>query len=391
MQHNTGAISVRLFFVLVLLRRLRHCKSVRRISYAGHLQKFAAELLADRALGQRIDTFEINMPFEDVALDFALIKRCLQVMPHLTDLTLELPFRLPVQVDTILADVELPELQWFRTNLPHSAVAGFLEDARNVKNLFVLVLGGDCGHEGRCALHQVDLASMRNVECSVGCFRHFRSPSITRLALHNKTPAVLTSVALQQTIPYANITHFTLQFYSDDYNVLDKVAAFAPNLRKLRLTELVTCVVSLYPINRCVYQAERHFTTTTPSQCQRNGRVPARRLWKAAKRMADGLKKLPLLEEFMLDSVNDLVNREGRISRLRQEHELIYGWLTGRSMSRRVANTRIKYHPNLYRISLFYGRHFPDTQVLSVWGKYATRTEWDRMTVESGRMIYSVL
>ncbi|KAI0083223.1 hypothetical protein BDY19DRAFT_998749 [Irpex rosettiformis] len=352
--------------VTLMLNATGIMPAAKRINSAGGLQDFAAELLAKPTRGLILDTLEISMLSDAPIPDYALIRKCLELTPHITDLTLVLPLFIPTihsQSTTVLTDVELPSLQLLKTNLPHTDVATFLKNTSNLNRLLFLVLQGTCVSADGCALRDVQLPGLTTLECSVGCLRHVCSPNIDHLVLHNNTPLTITSVSLHRAPPYNNnLTNLTLQFFSNDYHILDKIATFAPKLCKLRLVELLT-----------------------PA---RNGRVPARRVWKAVNCMADSLKKLPLLEEFMLDSLDDLVGRGGRKSRRQQEGELIHGWLTGRRRPWLRIGHRIKYHPSLYRISLFYGRHAPDTQILSTW----TRSSgWERVSDQSGYMADVVL
>lgn len=89
-----------------------------------------------------------------------------------------------------------------------------------------------------CVLRGVELARLTTVECSVDCFRHIVRPAnIGRLTLYNDAPLTDTSLALNRTLPFYNLTNLTLQYFSGDFDVLNKVATFAPSLRKLRLIE----------------------------------------------------------------------------------------------------------------------------------------------------------
>ena len=100
--------------------------------------------------------------------------------------------------------------------------------------------------------------------------------------------------------------------------------------------------------------------------------------------MAVSLKKLPLLEEFMLDSVHDLVQTDNCTLCRKQEERLIRGWLTGHCKASRKDSRRDRNHPSLYRISLFYGRNRPSTQTLSIWAR--TSETWEREIHQFGYM-----
>lgn len=85
----------------------------------------------------------------------------------------------------------------------------------------------------------------------------------------------------------------------------------------------------------------------------------------------------------MLDCTHDVVVRNG--SEYLQERELVHGWLTGRRKAWLMPGSRIYHHPNLYRISILYGRGRPSSQVMTVWMKETFG--WDKILDEFGRMV----
>ena len=302
-------------------------------------------------------------------------------MPNLTDLTLVFSFsgaHIRPSMSTSLAEVTLPYLQLLKTNLPHSVLMPFLQNPLNTKNLLFLVL-----HTAGRDAPAYELPSVLTLECSIDCFQAARFPNVERLTLHNNSQSIFTSLYLQQALPLRHLANLTLQFYSNDYDILDKVVTFAPRVRKLRIMELVAPTVSKStPFVSCA----KYIYTSPP---KRHGRIPGRRAWKAVSHMAAMLKKLPLLEEFMLDSAYGLAEGKGCVLTRKQEEQLVHGWLTGHSKMRSKARSFVKYHPILYRISLFYGRHDPSTQTLSVWT--CGLPKWKREIHQSGRMVDVVL
>lgn len=102
----------------------------------------------------------------------------------------------------------------------------------------------DCGLGENCRLQKISLANVRDLDCSIRCFPAIPAPYVTRLSLRNDDALRSTSLFLGRVSPRMHLTHLTLEFFSGDLDILEKLVIFAPNLRKLRLIERVGTSVS---------------------------------------------------------------------------------------------------------------------------------------------------
>lgn len=159
------------------------------------------------------------------------IRASLLLVPGLTDLTLVLPTTTPPD---LLLGVDFPALQFFKSNMPHAALAAFLARHRSVS---VLVLGA-CGPVRRCPLVEADLTHVTELECDAECVRALAHSDLFRLTISKSTDGPRIGVIFRTTLVCASALYsLTIDFFPDDLDVLDKLSLFAPFLRKLKLLE----------------------------------------------------------------------------------------------------------------------------------------------------------
>lgn len=209
------------------------------------LEGLANQLSNNIFRGLSVDTFEVTIGYQyQLSLeDLTVLRGCLVCMPNLTDLHISLPPTPPNLLLEVLEAVELQHLELLKTNMPHSALIPFLRHARH-RSIKAMVLK-DCGLGENCRLQKISLANVRDLDCSTRCFPTIQAPYATRLILRNDDVLRPTSLVLGRVSPRTHLTHLTLEFFSGDLDILEKLVVFAPNLRKLRLVERVGTSVSM--------------------------------------------------------------------------------------------------------------------------------------------------
>lgn len=192
-----------------------------------------------------MDTFEVTIgrQYQLYLEDLSTLRGCLTHMPNLTDLHIDLPPTPPTLLLEVLEAVELQKLELLKTNMPHSALTPFLRNARH-RQVKAMILE-DCGVGENCRLQKISLDHVRDLDCSIRCFPTIHAPYVSRLSLRNDNVLHSTSFILGRVSPRTHLTHLTVEFFSGDLDILEKLVIFAPNLRKLRLIERVGISVSV--------------------------------------------------------------------------------------------------------------------------------------------------
>lgn len=101
-----------------------------------------------------------------------------------------------------------------------------------------LVLGS-CGGASSCALRKIDLGHVKALECTSRCFNSVAKGQIVfaGVFLSDKTSKEkFTAVDMRS---FSHIYSLTLEFHSNDYDVLDRVVRSAPSLVRLELIEKI--------------------------------------------------------------------------------------------------------------------------------------------------------
>ena len=110
----------------------------------------------------------------------------------------------------------------------------------------------------------------------------------------------------------------------------------------------------------------------TLTQAFQGRRPQLRRAWKNSKEWARGLRALPLLEHFSIQTpdvvVEDVGDEYG-------EERLVHQWLTGLSRTHTGLMTSNTDHPSLHHIVIRYGSPFG---VFSDWSRERGCSHWSR-------------
>ncbi len=189
-------------------------------------------------------TVVLNGPFSEVAL-----RQCLLKSPQLEDLILMLP---PDTAENILDGLAFEHLELLSTNLPHHRVSAFVASHATLTDLCL----GTCSPpaNGVCPLSMVNIDHVKTLECPLDCVSAAR-PGLCRLTAEDagnsrlSAPAALMSIST----PLTHLFALTLDFYPDDYDILDKIVVAAPRVRRLKLLEKPRAYVrAVGPISRVI-------------------------------------------------------------------------------------------------------------------------------------------
>ncbi|KAL7279762.1 hypothetical protein ACG7TL_006169 [Trametes sanguinea] len=137
--------------------------------------------------------------------------------------------------------------------------------------------------------------------------------------------------------PLSQLYQLTIEIRDDDYDILQAIACACPGVRKLKLVEHGSKAV---------------------------GPRIRRRAWSDENQWAGALWKLPELEELLLRTEAPLVRRAADVA---LERELVLSWVhSGRRTSRR---TRVRPHPMIYHVGIWYGAGKYGGGCITHWSK----------------------
>ncbi len=155
-----------------------------------------------------------------------------------TDLTLILPKNTPGDIFLL---IHLHNLRLFKTNLPHRTIAQFL--GRH-KSLTHLVLGA-CGLVDKCPLAALDLRHVTSLECDASCVGAIAHGNLTYVTIENRDPdRYMSSLLRDLAAPASSLYSLTIDFFVDDTDILQSIALVSPRLKKLKLIEHPSRLVS---------------------------------------------------------------------------------------------------------------------------------------------------
>ncbi|OJT15520.1 hypothetical protein TRAPUB_7213 [Trametes pubescens] len=289
------------------------------------------------ALGAFVDTLDVAMftPFSS-----ATLWKSIAALPNLTDLILIVP---DLRNATALGDITLPQLQYFRTDLPHRMLLGFLQAHPTIGDLDLL----DGAHAGAlCPLRMVDLSHVQHFSGPSRCISQLAHDGATRLTMELEDDCQGASLPLH-TIPslLPLLYQLTIDIRNDDDDILYNVARAFPGLRKLKLVEKAS------PTHR-------------PSL--------ARRAWNDTLAWSRALRMLCDLEELLLRTCAPLVRKSANTD---AERKVISAWINGtRRASRRTVP---KPHPTLYHVGVWYGAGKYGGGCITHWSRLAGG--WERI------------
>ena len=180
-------------------------------------------------------------------IPLAVLRQCLSMVVNVVDLILLLPSDMPVH---LLHGFFLPRLQLFKTNLPHRDLLTFVDC---MPGLCVLCVGS-CGRDARdriCPLTGADLSRVLTLECPAECLSGTVRKGLIRLTAEDR-PSVVGIPPALKSFQSQTLAYLCLEFYPDDYDVLQAIVAVVPRLRKLKLLErhrAMVCSATFPPVN----------------------------------------------------------------------------------------------------------------------------------------------
>ncbi|KAI0665422.1 hypothetical protein C8Q78DRAFT_1083990 [Trametes maxima] len=267
------------------------------------------------AHGAFVDSLDVRIssPFYPPVL-----RTSLTLMPNITDLILITP---RLRNRAVLRGVRLPQLQYFRTDLPHTLLVDFLASHPTVTELDLL----DCSHgmDIACPLGIVNLTGVKHLSGPGACVPLLAPAGLVQLSLQLTSTAVNASLSLQKiTTPLFGLCTLVIDIRADDNGLLANVARACPHVCKLKLIE---------------------------KPCAKARRSLVRRAWSDVNSWPRDLKKLVKLEELLLRTSTSLVRKRADRS---LELQVITAWVGGGGRSGSAARTRA--HPALYHIGIWY-------------------------------------
>ncbi|RDX39483.1 hypothetical protein OH76DRAFT_1491102 [Lentinus brumalis] len=300
-----------------------------RLSSLGKIQLFVALATLNSTIGHAVQDLIISLPLH-AGYPAQLVRDCLQLTPNVDNLLLVLPSFSPV---TVLQGVSLPRLRTLSTNLPHRILLVFLTLHPSITALAL----DACGGRNRCPLRNLNLAHFSDLKCPAQCLEGLARGQVAVATVHLTRLASTATLAIRA-LSTSPLYSLAIDFFSDDYDILARVVAAAPLLRKLKLIE------------KPRVQRRYHH---------------ARRPWNDLQEWHRMLLQLPFLEEFMLHTPIRLSGPR------RPEQVIVNSWANG--TTRRAAR-----HSNLYHISILQQGPIGDAQSLSHW--FRRRGLWERVS-----------
>lgn len=176
-------------------------------------------------IGLALEDLEIALPAR-ISHPGALLRRCLQLTPNIEALVLTLPVTTP---KSLLNNVKFPNIRLFSTNLPHHTLIKFLSNHPTI----VTIVLGQCGRTSDCALRSVDLHRVTELQCPSHCLSGIArgQVSVANITLASSVHAAINALASSP------LFSLVIEFYSNDYDILERITRAAPRLTRLKLIE----------------------------------------------------------------------------------------------------------------------------------------------------------
>ncbi|OJT15385.1 hypothetical protein TRAPUB_8052 [Trametes pubescens] len=165
------------------------------------------------------------------------LRQALQLVKNVQDLILYLPQQpLPVE---LLSDLKFGRLDFFASNIPHVALASFLEKHPTITSLIL----DTCGRTEACASETHPLPAVISLQCPASCVKALPYPQVIRLVLRMTGPSRSMSTVLRGMTTSLQLSVLIVDVSPDDYDVLRQIARVFPRVRKLKLIEQKTVTV----------------------------------------------------------------------------------------------------------------------------------------------------
>ncbi|KAH9834089.1 uncharacterized protein C8Q71DRAFT_909099 [Rhodofomes roseus] len=299
-----------------------------RITTIEGLESFVASASRIVSIGRVVE--DLTLVLVDQAEDaLDIVRRCLQLTPHIESLVLDLPFTPPVDfLDPFL----FPKIQLLSTNIPHDCLSTFLSIHPSLRSLVLRY----CGDHSICPLKDVSLAHIIELQCPSRCLPAIANGQVARATV-NLTRLASNALLAIGALSSSPLYCLSIDFFPNDYDLLIRVAAAAPTIRKLKLVE--------------------------KPRPQRRG-CHIRRPWNDHRAWHNILLKLSHLEELALHTLT-------RVSSARRpEAQIISSWANGPAH-------RMTTHPTLYHIGIKQPGLRGDDPQLTEWFKGNSGGPWD--------------
>ncbi|KAI1788017.1 hypothetical protein LXA43DRAFT_895320 [Ganoderma leucocontextum] len=209
---------------------LRSNQPTRHIESPADLVAFVNDVHQHPAMVFSLDTLVITL---DGPYPVDALREALFAAVQLEDLILLLPTN--DTPDNILNGLHFAHLELFKTNLPHRYVTPFLLQQPSLISLCL----GSCGreHGEPCPLQVHNLSHVVTAEYPVSCIAGIAHPKLLRLTVEGGCHLYNTPTSLRSIRPFPSLFALTLDFFPDDYDILESVVRVAPRLQKLKLIE----------------------------------------------------------------------------------------------------------------------------------------------------------
>lgn len=307
------------------------------------LELFVASAYRDATIGHAVEDLTISLT-SDCPSD--AVRQCLRLSKNVESLILNLPHSCAT---TLLDGIQLPRMQLLSTNLPHDSLVSFLARHRGLRSLVLRY----CGKGWDCPLRHISLAHIVELQCPSRCLPAIASDKVARATV-NVTRLASNAVLAIHALARSPLYCLTIDFLANDYDMLQKVAAAAPKVKKLKLVEKPWPQVS----------SSSDFMRYVLSHCQQRRKHQMRRSWNDIRAWHQALLRLPCLEELALQALVHISTVE------RPEARIITGWANG-------SVRRATPHPSLYHIALLQPTleplHFQQTE----WFKASPKGTWE--------------
>lgn len=211
-----------------------------RLARLDALEHFIALATINPLIGNAIQVLTIALPLRN-GYPAQIIRDSLGLTPNVDTLVLILPDSSPA---TVLNGVILPRLRVFSTNLPHRVLPLFL-------SLHPLITGLSleaCGSRAECSLRDLNLVRVSDLRCPARCLEGIARGQVEVATVNLTRLASMAALALQS-LSTSPLYSLSVEFFSDDYDILSRIVSAAPTLRKLKLVEKPRTQVCHLPDN----------------------------------------------------------------------------------------------------------------------------------------------
>ncbi|CDO68113.1 hypothetical protein BN946_scf185044.g21 [Trametes cinnabarina] len=199
-----------------------------RIASVAEVEYFVLVGRYNTTVGRGVEDLSITLP-PNTGYPAQAIRVALRLTPNIECLVLDVPVESPV---TLLNGVRFPNLRIFSTNLPHRMLVSFLNSHPFLKALAL----GNCGRGHTCPLHGIELRDLSDLQCPSRCFVGVVRGPLTTATVNLSRLTSMSSLAVWS-LSSSNLHTLTVDYFTNDYDVLSRVIFATPSLRKLRLNE----------------------------------------------------------------------------------------------------------------------------------------------------------